>query len=107
MIYDFQLSSCCGSVYNLADAEISGIEFDVTAALSDAWTLTAALAFNDAKTKGDYVLPGNQGTPVPDGTELPNVPDVKGNVRLRYDFEMGSFDFTAITPEIGISQVVD
>ena len=90
-IYDFSLSRCCGTVYNLADASISGVEFDVTAALTDQWTLSAAVAFNDGETDGDFVLPNGR-LAVPDGTELPNVPDVKGNVWTRYNFDVGAYN---------------
>jgi len=90
-IYQFSLSSCCGNVYNLADAKISGLETDITAVLTDKWTISAALALNSGETKGDFTLPGGL-LAVPDGTELPNVPDVKGNVSTRYTFEMGSFE---------------
>jgi outer membrane receptor protein involved in Fe transport len=91
-IYDFDLSPCCGSIYNLADAEITGFEVDITALVSDQLTLSAALAFNDGETSADYVLPVGQGTPVPKGTELPNVPEWKGNVSARYEFNLSDFD---------------
>ncbi|MDH3531826.1 MAG: TonB-dependent receptor [Gammaproteobacteria bacterium] len=91
-IYDFALSACCGSVYNLADAEITGFEADITALVSDQLTLSAALSFNDGETSSDYVLPAGRGTPVPKGTELPNVPEWKGNVSARYEFEWSTFD---------------
>ncbi len=90
-IYDFELSRCCGSVYNLADATVSGIEVDITALLSDQWTLSAAVAFNDGETDGDFELI-NGFLAVPDGTALPNVPEWKGNVWTRYGFSAGSFD---------------
>ena len=90
-IYDFSLSACCGSVYNLADATVSGIEVDITAMLSDQWTLSAAVAFNDGETDGDFELINGR-LAVPDGTELPNVPEWKGNVWTRYGFSAGSFD---------------
>lgn len=91
-IYDFDLSRCCGSVYNLADATTSGLELDVMALLSDQWTLSVSAAFNQAETDGDYVLPVGQGTPVPDGTDLPNVPDFKATAVSRYEFQYGGFD---------------
>ena len=90
-IYDFSLSRCCGSVYNLADAEIKGLEMDITTLLTDQWELSAAIAYNDGETKGDFTLI-NDRLAVPDGTELPNVPEWKGNVWTRYSFNVGSFD---------------
>ncbi len=90
-IYAFSLSACCGNVYNLADATIRGFEADITALVSDQLTLSAALAYNDGETDGDFVL-ANGTLPVPDGTELPNVPEWKGNVSARYEFNLSDFD---------------
>ncbi len=88
-IYEFALSRCCGSVYNLGDAEITGVELDVTALLSDQWELSAAVAYNDGETVGDYELINGK-LAVPDGTELPNVPEIKANIWTRYSFDVGS-----------------
>ena len=90
-IFDFSLSSCCGTVYNLGDAEITGIEVDITTLISDSWELSAAVAYNDGKTVGDYELINGR-LAVPDGTELPNVPEIKANIWTRYGFEMGSLN---------------
>ena len=90
-IYDFSLSRCCGSVYNLGDADIRGLEVDITALISDQWSVSAAIAYNDGETNGDFELINGR-LAVPDGTELPNVPTLKGNVWTRYAFEMGGFD---------------
>jgi outer membrane receptor protein involved in Fe transport len=90
-IYDFGLSRCCGSVYNLADADMQGIEMDVTALITDDWTISAAVAYNDGETQGDFTLI-NDRLAVPDGTALPNVPEWKGNIWTRFGFEAGSFD---------------
>ena len=90
-IYDFSLSRCCGSVYNLGDADIKGLEVDITALLSDQWTLSASVAYNDGETVGDFELINGR-LAVPDGTELPNVPEWKGNFWTRYGFDVGDFD---------------
>ena len=90
-IYDFGLSRCCGSIYNLGDADIKGLEVDVTALLSDQWTFSASVALNNGKTVGDFEL-FNGRLAVPDGTKLPNVPELKGNFWTRYGFDMGDFD---------------
>ena len=87
-VYNGQLSFCCGSTYNLSTAEIKGLEADITILASDAFTLTAAVSFNDAETTGDFVLP-NGLLSVPSGTPLPNVPDFKGSFVARYDFNIG------------------
>lgn len=84
-VYDFRLSPCCANVYNLSSAEIFGVETDVTFLLSESWTLSAAVAYNNGETTGDFEDPFS----VPDGTELPNVPDWKGNIVTRYEFSIG------------------
>jgi outer membrane receptor protein involved in Fe transport len=90
-IYDFSLSRCCGSVYNLADADIQGLELDVTGLINDQWTISASVAYNDGETKGDFLLI-NDRLAVPDGTALPNVPEWKGNIWTRFGFDVGNFD---------------
>jgi len=91
-VYEFSLSACCGNVYNLETAEILGVEADLTYLVSENWTLSAAVAYNDAETTADFVLPPNRKgvevLSVPDGTALPNVPELKGNILARYDFTM-------------------
>ncbi len=91
-IYNFGLSACCGNVYNLATAEITGLEFDLTALISEAFTLSLAGAYNDAETTADFNLPTAGGTTlaVPDGSPLPSVPDFKGTVVARYEFDLTS-----------------
>ena len=86
-VYNFALSACCGNVYNLSTAEIFGVEADLTYLVSEAWTVSAAFAYNDGETTGDFVLP-NGLLSVPKGTELSNVPDFKGNIFARYEFNM-------------------
>ena len=86
-VYNFFLSACCGNVYNLSTAQILGLEADITYAASEAWTLSAAFAYNDGETTDDFVLP-NGLLSVPDGTALPNVPEWKGNILARYEFNM-------------------
>ena len=86
-IYEFSLSACCGNVYNLSTAEITGVEFDLTALLSESFTLSLAGAYNDAETTADFVLPSGS-LNVPKGTPLPNVPEFKGTVTARYEFDL-------------------
>ncbi len=102
-VYDFDLSACCGNVYNLSTAEITGIEADLTFIASDGWTITASVTFNDAKTTSDFILPSGA-LSVPNGTALPNVPEFKGSLVARYEFPMGGFDAYA---QIGVSHTGD
>lgn len=86
-VYEFALSACCGNVYNLSTAEIFGVETDITYLASDQWTLSAAAAYNDGETTADFILPNGR-LSVPNGTELSNVPELKGNIFARYEFNM-------------------
>ncbi len=89
-IYDSSLSFCCGNVYNLSTAEVKGLEADITVLASDALSFSASVSFNSAETTGDVRLPiGNQNLFVPNGSPLPNVPDFKGNIVARYNFNIG------------------
>ncbi len=90
-IYSFALSACCGSVYNLGDAEIMGFEVDATLLVNDNWTISGAMAYNDGETEGDFTLFTGL-LAVPDGTALPNVPEIKGNISSRYEFNVGNFN---------------
>jgi iron complex outermembrane receptor protein len=87
-VYNFFLSACCGNVYNLSTAKVKGFESDISMRASENFTLSAAVAYNDGNTTDDFVLP-NGLLSVPDGTELPNVPQWKGNIIGRYDFSLG------------------
>ena len=87
-VYNFSLSACCGNVYNLSTAEVKGFETDISILASENFTLSAAVAYNKGKTTDDFVLP-NGLLSVPDGTELPNVPEWKGNILGRYTFNLG------------------
>jgi outer membrane receptor protein involved in Fe transport len=90
-VYDFALSACCGAVYNLATAEMKGVEVYSSFLISEPWTLNLAATWIDAETTADFVLPNGK-LSVADGTELPNVPNFKGSLFTRYDFQMGSFN---------------
>ena len=95
--YDFNLSPCCGNVYNLSTAQVKGIETDVAWAMGGGFTLAASMSYNDAKTTGDFLIknltkPTKDVFAVPEGTELPNVPKLKANARIRYDFAIGQYE---------------
>jgi outer membrane receptor protein involved in Fe transport len=87
-VYDFNLSACCGIVYNLSTAEVKGFESDISILATEALTLSAAVAYNDGETTADFVLPEPGGLSVPDGTRLPNIPKWKGNIFARYSFNI-------------------
>ena len=87
--YQFSLSACCGIVYNLSTAKVKGFETDISILASENFTLSAAVAYNNAKTTDDFQLPPPFDVlTVPDGTRLPNVPKWKGNIVGRYHFDI-------------------
>ena len=90
-IYEFGLSACCGNVYNLSTAEMKGIEADATYLISGGWTISAGAAFTDAETTADFILPSGN-LSVSSGTELPNVPEFKGNLSTRFEFGLGNLN---------------
>ncbi len=92
---DIQLSVYQPSLFfltfaaNAADAEINGIEADVTLRPVRGLTINAAASYNDSKlTRGSLGLV-QLVTLVPIGSQLALSPKFQGNVRVRYDHEFG------------------
>ncbi|MFM5886090.1 MAG: TonB-dependent receptor [Novosphingobium sp.] len=82
-------------VNNLANARIHGIEGDITARPSHGLTLSAGFSYNDTKLTGCSASEVAQtlcaqGVIAPAGTPLALSPKFQGNVRVRYEWEMGS-----------------
>ena len=82
-------------IQNGRDAEVSGIETDV-GYVSGGWTLNAAAAYTDAKTKGnicDSILDDedctDSGIITPSGTRLPVTPKFKLAATARYAWPLG------------------
>jgi len=80
-------------IHNGKDAKINGVETDVNYA-SGGLTLNAALAYTDAKTKGNVCGTVDDDTAdcslsfvsVPSGSRLPVTPKFKGSATARYSF---------------------
>jgi iron complex outermembrane receptor protein len=87
--YDSSYGSPVGLTVNASEAKIVGIESDVTYLLTPDWTVTAAFNFNQAELAADLLVGSNLS---PDGAELPNVPDFKGNLTSRYNVNIGGYD---------------
>lgn len=91
---------------NIANATSDGIEADFTYMLTDAWSVSGALAYNQAEVSEDFFknenLRGIAPPDAPKGTDLPRSPDWKWNLSTRYHFTMfgrnsffqGSYSFT-------------
>jgi iron complex outermembrane receptor protein len=87
--YDSSYGSPVGLTVNASEAKIVGVESDLTYLLTPDWTVTAAFNLNQAELAADLLVGSNLS---PDGTELPNVPDFKGNLTSRYNFVLGNYN---------------
>jgi iron complex outermembrane receptor protein len=87
-------------IHNGRDASVNGIETDFNY-VSGGWTINAAAAYTDAKTKGNICSDGTdpdpncQGTDgdfvsAPSGTRLPVTPKFKGSLTGRYSWPVWS-----------------
>ncbi len=76
-------------IVNFPQAEIDGIEVWFSWLPTDNFNVEATLGINEGElSKADTLFDGTAGAiSVPVGTELPIVPDVKGNVKLEYSFD--------------------
>ncbi len=88
-------------IKNANQARINGLELDASWAATYNLTLTAGVAFYDAKLTENYCgFTDEDGNPVtvcddpqaPDGTQLPVTAKFKGNVTARYNFDLHGFD---------------
>lgn len=106
-------------IKNAAEAEIQGVEMDLTWAVTDNFQISGGVAFIDAELTAPYCgfvdpatqipvavdpcpdlqdLDGDGNTTetlppeAPEGTELPVTPDFKANLTLRQAFQLGSWD---------------
>jgi iron complex outermembrane receptor protein len=86
--FDSSYGSPVGLTVNANKSRIVGIESDFTYMMTPDWSLTAAFNFNQAELAADLLVGSNLS---PDGTELPNVPDFKGNLTSRYHFAVGGY----------------
>jgi iron complex outermembrane recepter protein len=83
-------------IQNGPNARIRGIEADINLVPVEGLTLTAAAAYNDAKTVQNLCTsaldtpPCASGFLAPAGTRLPITPQFKGNATARYSFPVGS-----------------
>ncbi|MEX0735280.1 MAG: TonB-dependent receptor [Steroidobacteraceae bacterium] len=106
-------------IKNAAEAEIQGVEVDLTWAATDAFQISAGVAYIDSELTAPYCgfvdpvtqqpvavdpcpdlqdLDGDGDTTetfapeAPEGTPLPVTPEWKANLTLRQQFQLGSFD---------------
>jgi outer membrane receptor protein involved in Fe transport len=82
-------------INNVGQARINGIETSVEFAASQGLSVSAAVAYYDAKLKQDYCKDPTDCAntlQAPSGTQLPVTPKFKGNVTSRYKFSAGGHD---------------
>ena len=85
--------SFLGLTANTNGANVKGIEAQVQWLISEAWSLSFAASYNDAKLDGDFFVGTTDDEPAaPDGTDLPFTPDLKYTLSTRYEFSMGDHD---------------
>lgn len=104
--YSFLGPNSVTVIVNAGNAEITGLETDLTWSATDNLTLSFGGAWVDAKLTEDYcgafdkdgnpgcIDPDGNAAPVqaPDGQQLPVTPKFKGNAVARYTFNIGAFD---------------
>jgi iron complex outermembrane receptor protein len=74
---------------NVGDAEIRGLDGEITWVPTDNWTITSSFSFLDSeisRLNGDL-----QGIAAPVGSRLPYAAEFTGNIRARYDFDLPDF----------------
>lgn len=99
---DFQFSqfdntvSLLGLVQNAGNAEVTGLEIDTVALISENWTISASASFIDGETTDDFFnarQPAPGAIPdAPSGTELPFAADLKYAISTRYTFTIGNLN---------------
>jgi iron complex outermembrane receptor protein len=82
-------------IVNAGQADMRGVESDVSWAVDHSLTLTGSAAYTDAKITQDYTagkpdIPAN--VQAPKGTQLPVTPRFKANATARYVFDLGSWN---------------
>ncbi|WP_286234986.1 TonB-dependent receptor [Thalassotalea sediminis] len=75
-------------IENAADSEIMGLEGDVVWRATDNLTLYGAFSYNDTELTA---LKAEVIEMAPIGSALPLTPKFQGNVRARYDWELGEY----------------
>ncbi len=96
--YSFLGENSFTQIQNGPNARIHGIEVDLNYSAGNGFTLSAAAAYTDAKTKSILCSGATDTTAdcsasdvsAPSGTRLPITPKFKGSMTARYEFDVGS-----------------
>lgn len=87
--YDSSYGLPVGVTLNVGQAEIFGIESDITFAVSEDWVISGGFAMNQSETSEDFIVGSNS---APKGTSMPNVPELKYNLSSRNNFMVAGRD---------------
>ena len=103
-------SSACGNNFtgNIGEASSQGLELELAAALTDNFTLNAAIGFNDAQFEETVLVPGSTADIVRKGDRLADVPKVTYNIAGDYTipgsngewYVLGNLNFVDKTLEL-------
>ncbi len=88
-------SGTCGNNFtgNIGEAKSTGLELEVTAALSDNLTLSANLGYVDAQFEETVLVPGSTVDIVQAGDLLADVPELTYNIALDYTIPASGGEF--------------
>jgi len=88
-------SGTCGNNFtgNIGSASSTGLELELTAALTDRLTLRANAGFIDAQFEETVLVPGSTEDIVQKGDNLPDVPELTYNLGLDYSIPTGRGEF--------------
>ena len=105
---------------NAGEARSQGVEFDLSAQLSSAFTLRASYSYIDAQITETVTFTEGEATNAYDGDQLPGSPRTKWNLSLDYAESFGAVDvdasfgmnrfgnvYTALNPEFSRYQKLD
>lgn len=80
-------------VLNAGEARIEGVEMDITVAMSPSLLLSGGFSWIDAHLTQNYCRdPSCSPIDAPKGAQLPISPEMKANLTLRKEFNLGRFD---------------
>ncbi|MEJ2087841.1 MAG: TonB-dependent receptor, partial [Gammaproteobacteria bacterium] len=77
-------------IENAGDAEVNGLDLDFTWLAGNRWTIQGGLSLVDNKLS--RINPQLEEIVVPEGSRLPWTPEVRANLRARYDFPINSIE---------------
>ncbi|MDR3512048.1 MAG: TonB-dependent receptor [Caulobacteraceae bacterium] len=98
--FNFSGANGITDILNAGNAQVKGVETDLSWVILHGLTLSGAAAYTDARMLTNYCAlktsnancsdPGDS-ILAPKGTQLPVTPQFKGNLTLRYEFDLGPF----------------